>query len=282
MTCSGEGAVLLATGQHDACQRVWSIAVSLAQRASNPGLEVSTLCNLGAWNIAVCNFEDGRQLGQRAFDLAEQVFDLAHPEELNSGWFNSGMNLLVALDCLSRQAEAMAVASRLLEMEAHFPSSQRANYFVTFASAMLHAGNVDQAGYFLQKHRRRRRDTRTSRWNNQSCRQKYGIGLANTAGRNRCARSCMTTRRCSVTMSTHDLMRFHNAATFANEALGDFQAALAHQKIAFDKYEELVGRVPAHAACYTRDSNRVAAHRMAARSGLEAAACGRTRANAAG
>ena len=243
MTCSGEGAVLLATGQHDACQRVWSIAVSLAQRASNPGLEVSTLCNLGAWNIAVCNFEDGRQLSQRAFDLAEQVFDLAHPEELNSGWFNSGMNLLVALDCLSRQAEAMAVASRLLEMEAHFPSSQRANYFVTFASAMLHAGNVEQAGYFLQRSIAAGGVTPDFALE-QSIVQAEIWNRLGEYGRTQslCAKLHDNASVQRNDVSTHDLMRFHNAATFANEALGDFQAALAHQKIAFDKYEELAGK----------------------------------------
>jgi len=243
MSCSGEGAVLLALGQHDACQRVWSIAVSLAQRANNPGLEVSALCNLGAWNIAVCNFEDGRQFSERAFALAQQVFDRVRPEEMNSGWFNSGMNLLVALDCLSHHAKARAVAERLLEMEAQFPPLQLANYFVTFASAYLHAGDIDEAERFLDKSLAaghaapdfllEQSIVQAEIWNQRG---EYGR-TQSLCGQLLSDASVLTSR-----VSAHDLMRFHNAATFANEALGDFETALIHQKIAFGKYEELVGK----------------------------------------
>lgn len=242
VTCAGEGAVYLATGEHDACQRVWSIAVSLAQRADNPGLEVSTLGNLAAWNIAVCNFDDGRQLSQRAFDLADQIFDLSHPEDMTGGWFSSGMNLLVALDCLGRHAEARAIAARLLVLEAHFPPLQRANYFVTFASAYLHAGSIDEAERFLH------RSIATG-----GAAPDFALeqSIVQAEIWNLRGQFDQTRQRCQMLMreapaslrgiSAHDLMRFHNAATVANEAQGDFATALLHQKIAFDKYEELVG-----------------------------------------
>jgi len=243
MTCNGEGAVFLALAQHDECQRVWSVAVSLAQKADNPGLEVSTLCNLGAWNIAVCNFEDGRRLSERAFDLADRVFDLTRPGGMTTGWFNSGMNLLVALDCLGRHTEALSVATRLLAHEAHFPPAQIANYFVTFASALLHAGDIEKAEYFLRESvaaggaaadfALEQSIVQAEIWNQRG---RY----ADT--RDLCARIANDGPESQRDVSANDLMRFHNAATFAYEALGDYEAALRHQKTAFEKYEELVGK----------------------------------------
>ena len=243
MSCNGQGAVFLALAQHDNCQRVWSIALSLAEKAGNVGLEVSILCNLGAWNITVCNFEDGRRLCQRGFDLAEQVFDLRQPSGMTTGWLNSGMNLLVALDCLARHAEARLVAARLIAHEAHFPQAQIANYFVTFASAILHAGDVAQAEYFLRKSLAaggaatdfalEQSIVRAEIWNERA-------QYADTA--ELCARVTEDVPALQRDVSAHDLMRFHTAATRANEALGNFATALAHQKTAFEKYEELVGK----------------------------------------
>lgn len=243
ITCNGEGAALLALGQHDACQRTWSIAVALAQRAGNPGLEVSTLCNLAAWNIAICNFEDGRLLSHRAFDLAQQILNRTRPDETNSGWLNSGMNLLVALDCLARHEEARAVALRMLEMEVQFPPLQLANYYVTFASAMLHAGDTAQAEHFLQKSLAsghaspdfalEQSIVQAELWNQRGEFEKTDA---------LCRRMLGNVTTAPGTVSAHDLMRFHNAARLANEALGNDQAALMHQKVAFERYEELVGR----------------------------------------
>ncbi|TAG04729.1 MAG: sensor histidine kinase [Betaproteobacteria bacterium] len=243
VTYNGEGAVYLALTQHDECQRVWSIAVSLAQKAGNPGLEVSTLCNLGAWNITVCNFEDGRRLCQKAFALAERVFDITQPSGVTNGWLNSGMNLLVALDSLGEHAQARGLAERLLAREAHFPPGPMANYFVTFASVMLHAGDRERAEVFLRKSMAagsvaadfaiEQSVVQAEIWN--------AIGrYADT--RDLCARLLADEQTMQHYTSAQSLMRFYNAATRASEALGDYETALRHQKIAFERYEELVGK----------------------------------------
>ena len=243
VTYNGLGGVLLALAEHDECQRVWSIAVSLAQRSGNPGLEVSTLCNLGAWNITVCNFEDGRRLCQKAFDLAEKVFDVTQPSGMTTGWLNSAMNLLVALDSLGQRAEARVLAERILACEAHFPPGPIANYYVTFASVFLHAGDGERAEYFLRKSiaagsvaadfALEQSLVQAELWNERG-------NYANT--RDLCARLVADAQFMQHYTSAQSLMRFYNAATRASEALGDFESALRHQKTAFEKYEELVGK----------------------------------------
>ncbi len=243
VTCNGEGAVFLALARHDECQRVWSIAVSLAQKADNPGLEVSTLCNLGAWNIAVCNFEDGRRMCQKAFELAERLFDVTQPSGMTTGWLNSGMNLLVALDSLGQHAEARILMERILACEAHFPPGPIANYFVTFASVLLHAGDSERAEYFLRKSiaagsaaadfALEQSVVQAELWNERG-------NYADT--RDLCAKLLRDEHVMQHYTSAQSLMRFYNAATRANEALGDFETALLHQKTAFEKYEELVGK----------------------------------------
>ena len=241
VSCMGEGAAYLALAQHDACQRVWSIAVALAQRSANPGLEVSALCNLGAWNIAVCNFEDGRELSERAFSLANRVFDLARPASMTIGWFNSGMNLLVALDCLGYHVDACAVAQRMMALEDCLPPLHLANYFVTFASAYLHAGDANLAEIFL------RRSLAAGQAAPEFVLERSIVQaeIWNLRGRHADTRAlCSTVVRSESSVygdvSPYDLMRLHNAATIANEALGDYEAALSHQKTAFEEYETLV------------------------------------------
>jgi signal transduction histidine kinase len=243
VTCNGLGGVLLALAEHDECQRVWSIAVSLAQKAGNPGLEVSTLCNLGAWNITVCSFEDGRRLCQKAFELAETVFDVTQPSGMTTGWLNSGMNLLVALDSLGQHAEARVLVERILACEAHFPPGPIANYYVTFASVLLHAGDGERAEYFLRKSiaagsaaadfALEQSVVQAELWNERG-------NYADT--RDLCARLVADAQFMQHYTSAQSLMRFYNAATRASEALGDFETALRHQKTAFEKYEELVGK----------------------------------------
>ncbi len=243
VTCNGLGGVLLALAEHDECQRVWSIAVSLAQKTGNPGLEVSTLCNLGAWNITVCNFEDGRRLCQKAFELAERVFDVTQPSGMTTGWLNSGMNLLVALDNLREHTEASVLAKRILACEAHFPPGPIANYFVTFASVLLHTGDCERAEYFLRKSvaagsaaadfALEQSVVQAEIWNERG-------NYADT--RDLCARLVADAYFMQHYTSAQSLMRFYNAATRASEALGDFKAALLHQRTAFEKYEELVGK----------------------------------------
>lgn len=242
VTCAGEGAVYMVTGEHDACQRVWSIAVSLAQRADNPGLEVSALSNLAAWNIGVCNFEDGRQLSQRAVDLADQTFDLSHPEDMMGSWFSSGMNLLVALDSLGRHTEARSVAARLLALQTHFSPSQRANYFVSFASAYLHAGEIDDAERFLHRSIETGGATPEFALEQSIVQAEIWNQRGQFAETKALCQKLMNDAPAALRgISAYDLMRFHNAATAANEAQGDYANGLLHQKIAFEKYEELVG-----------------------------------------
>lgn len=242
---TGAGAVQFARGQHDDCQRTWSMALAYAQKADNPGLEVSTLCNLGGWNISVCNFEDGRRLSERAFDLAQRIFEQAGGTEVTTGWINSGMNLLVALDCLGLHTEAMAVFERVVVWEKALPPTQLANYYVTFASALLHAGEVRRAEHYL-------RASLVGECSTTDFALEQSIVQAEIwnqrgdfeATRDICAR-LLRDRDDTVStrdVSAHDLMRFYNAATLANESLGNFEAALEHQKAAFEKYEELVGK----------------------------------------
>ena len=243
VSCSGEGAVFLATARHDDCQRVWSIALSLAQKTNNPGLEVSALCNLGAWNIAVCNFDDGRRLCQRAFDLAQTVLDLKRPAGFTAGWLNSGMNLVVAFDCLGRHDDARIMVQRIMDREGDFPPGQLANYYVTLASAVLHAGDIGRAEHFLRQSLEvggaatdfaiEGSIVQAEIWNQRG---------EHAHTRELCARVIAEGQARKRDVSAHDLMRLYNAATLANEALGDFETALRHQKIAFEKYEELVGK----------------------------------------
>ncbi len=243
VTCNGLGGVLLALAEHDECQRVWSIAVSLAQKAGNPGLEVSTLCNLGAWNITVCNFEDGRRLCQKAFELAERVFDVTQPSGMTTGWLNSGMNLLVALDNLGEHAEASLLAERILACEAHFPPGPIANYFVTFASIFLHTGDCERAEYFLCKSIAAGSAAADFALEQSVVQAEIWNERGNYVGaRDLCARLLADAHFMQHYTSAQSLMRFYNAATRASEALGDFKAALFHQKTAFEKYEELVGK----------------------------------------
>jgi signal transduction histidine kinase len=243
VTCNGLGGVLLALAEHDECQRVWSIAVSLAQKSGNPGLEVSTLCNLGAWNITVCNFEDGRRLCSKAFALAEQVFDVTQPSGMTTGWLNSGMNLLVALDSLGEHAEASVLAERILACEAHFPPGPIANYFITFASVWLHTGDCERADYFLRKSIAAGSAAADFALEQSVVQAEIWNERGNYVGaRDLLARLMADTLFMQHYTSAQSLMRFYNAATRASEALGDFATALAHQKTAFEKYEELVGK----------------------------------------
>lgn len=243
VTCNGLGGVLLALAEHDECQRVWSIAVSLAQKSGNPGLAVSTLCNLGAWNITVCNFEDGRRLCQKAFELAERVFDVTQPSGMTTGWLNSGMNLLVALDNLGEHAEASVLAERILACEAHFPPGPIANYFVTFASVFLHTGDGERAECFLQRSRAAGTLVADFALEQSVVQAEIWNERGNFVGtRDLCARLVADTQFMQHYTSAQSLMRFYNAATRASEELGDFATALLHQKTAFEKYEELVGK----------------------------------------
>ena len=242
VTCNGEGVLRLARAEHDECQRVLTMAVSLAQRSENLGLEVSALCNLGALHIAVCNFEDGRRISRQAFELADRVFDIDRASSMSTGWFNSGMNLLVALDCSGSHAEACAVAERIVRHEAHFPSGQAANYFATFASAMLHAHELVRAEQFLQ----RSMATASSPTKLSFEQTIVQVEIWNERGLFQIASQLCTTQERNAGQtkgdaSAYDLMRFHRAATVANEALGDFEKALHHEKRAFEQYDLWVG-----------------------------------------
>ncbi len=241
MTCNGEGALYLAQGKHDECQRLWSIAVSLAQKAANPGLEVSALSNLGAFHIAVCNFEDGCVLSRRAFELADRVSNHDRPSSMTTGWFNSGMNLLVALDCLGHHVEAGALADRIASHEAHFPRGHAANYFASFASAKLHAGDIDLAERFLHRSVAME-DTGAARDLEQAILQAeiWNLRGEHQLARDLCATWDLRQTQLQGDASAYDLMRFHRAATRANEALRDFETAFRHEKFAFEHYEALV------------------------------------------
>jgi signal transduction histidine kinase len=241
MTCVGEGALRLTLAEHAECQRLWSIAVSLAQKSENLGLEVSALCNLSALHITVCNFEDGCDLSRRAFELADQVFSLDRPSSMTTGWFNSGMNWLVALDCLGRHVEAVALADRIVSHEAHFPRGQAANYFVSFANSKLHAGDVEQAEIFLRKSL----DLAETGTNSSLEAVTLQAEIWNLRGQylrtcELCATWDLETTQLQRDASAYELMRFHRAATLANQALCNFETALRHEKLAFDQYEALV------------------------------------------
>ena len=129
---------------------MWSIAVSLAQRASNPGLEVSTLCNLvhGILLFAILKMVGSSVSGHSILPSRCLIWRIRRTEQqrLVQQWHEPAggprppvtpsRGMMQRRGCWKWKPISVVATG---------------NYFVTFASAMLHAGNVQQTGYFLQK-----------------------------------------------------------------------------------------------------------------------------------
>ena len=141
-----QGLILERLGRFDDALRVDYRAISVARHSGLPALVATVLGAVGGLQSSILNLDDALPLCEEAWWLCEaQAWPLLHS--------NVGTNRLMVLSWLGRHAEAVALARRLLAIDAELPPHNRSQRLFLAAQALARAGQVDSAQACLDRGR---------------------------------------------------------------------------------------------------------------------------------
>jgi two-component system, sensor histidine kinase len=211
--------------------------VDAARELQVPAHEAEALTLLGGMNADLFNLEDALGHCQQALQLVQSGAPMS---EHSPGLIRR--NLAYTLDALGRHDEALALIDAVAREAETEPATE--NECLTYATVLLHAGEVGRAQAWLDRSVAERAGARgdTNGW---TATQAELWLMQGDAERARAA--CESYLRDSAddaapSRSPADTMRIHRACARACTLLGDLAAALASQEAAFACYETMVGR----------------------------------------
>jgi signal transduction histidine kinase/CheY-like chemotaxis protein len=221
-------------GDFDNALRSFARALQMAEKSGGAGVQAQAHGNLGGFHLDLFNLEAAAAHAQRGVQL------IAHIPQ-SSMWLSCAVNHMLALSVLGKHAEACTVAAQLLAQESHFPTPKRKAYQTKLAGVFFQAGDVARARHHLQLANALGGVTTTTEWLTISAQ------LLNHDGDPAAARALIEGRILGESEGPYadvpqDLLHLYQTATQSCKALGDFEAALKYQELAFARHEELVGR----------------------------------------
>ena len=225
-------------GDFDEALRWHYRTLTVARASGDPACEAIALGGLGGLQLSLQNFDDAATLLDSAWRLlGDEGHAWAHT------WSVVAMNRLMVLAEQARFDEALPLAETILIAEPGMPPGPRAKRKMLLASVFGYAGDAERAQRLLDE----------------------GLKLCppNTPPPvewvwtqahlwNRAQRHADVSRICDDHLQSaaegqlvdvampEDLMRLHNEATIAHEALGNHAAALASQRAMIVAERELV------------------------------------------
>jgi signal transduction histidine kinase/CheY-like chemotaxis protein len=244
-------------GDHDEALRSHYRTLALARRSGEPALLANALGGAGGLQSSLLNLVDAVTLCDEAWALCE-----------HTDWHGVvqlvGVNRMAALSGLGRHDEAVAMADTLIAREPHFPSRFRIVRHSVYALALVRASLFDRAQTQLDVARGGATDEALDRTG-------WVWIQAMVFNRTRRAREALALLEPYLHRHHQKLLagdfpvdRAHifGEAALACEALGDFAAALAHERRAAAAREQAAAKA-AHARRLTLqiDLELDAAHR---------------------
>lgn len=222
-------------GDLDAALRSLVTALHETERTGEIVLEANALGNLGGFQLDVFNVDAAEAHTLRGMALMAQT-------PSSTVWLTCAVNHMLALDAQGKHDAACAQARRLLEQVDHFPAPKRRSYHTKIAGVFVHGGQFESAREHLAiADAIPRAESATTEW------LAVTAELMNHDGRFEAARELIETRALGASVGPYadvpqDLMHLYRVATNTCKSLGDFEAALKYQELAFARYEELMGR----------------------------------------
>ena len=210
----------------------------VARASGDAAAEAMALGSLGGLQLSLQNKDDAAEL----LDSAWRVLGDAGQAWTNT-WSVVAMNRLMVLAALERLEEAVPLAQAILEREPAMPPEPRAKRKMLLASVFSLAGQSDRAQGLLDEGLAPYEANAPPpvEWVWAQAR------LWNRAHRHAdVVRICVAHRQAETRGELgaadmpEDLVRLHNEATIAHEALGDHAAALASQRALIVAERELV------------------------------------------
>lgn len=133
-----QGLILEFLGRFDDALRIQYRAIAAARDAQLPALVAAMLGGVGGLQSSMLNLDDALPLCEEAWSLCEaEPWPVLHS--------NVGTNLLMVLSGLGRHDEAVPLAHRLLAIDAQLPATSRSQRLFLIAQALARAGQTDRA-----------------------------------------------------------------------------------------------------------------------------------------